>query len=206
MHTLRQSEFAAFAAENQQMACDGISRLGALMEQKYAHQSDRALVDEGRIRALRQSEFDEIRIATRITDVDVLTELIDCGVRANSLHILTLVPLVHVAWSNGHIERQERLAILNAAELEGVRSDAPGFQVLDGWLRCRPPATLLKTWMDYVAAIRLVVTAESFNTLHIATIARARQVAEAAGGILGFNKVSRAEETAIQQLNQAFIQ
>ncbi len=184
---------------------DGLSRRGAILEQSYAHQTDQRLIEEARVRNQRQSEFDEIRTATRITDVQVLTELIDCGVRANSLHILTLVPLVHVAWSNGHIERAERLAILNAAEQEGIRSDSPGYLVLDGWLRCRPPATLLKTWMDYVGAIRMFVTRESYRTLHQTTVTRARQVAEAAGGILGFNKVSRAEEAAIQQLNQAFI-
>jgi hypothetical protein len=38
----------------------------------------------------------------------------------------------------------------------------------------------------------------------MSTVNRARTVAEASGGVLGFLKVSRAEEDAIQELNLAF--
>ncbi len=150
------------------------------------------------------ADLDEIRQATQITDHKVLTELIDCGVRAESLNLLTLVPLVHVAWANGRIEGEERTAILEAAAQVGVRADSPGFVLLNGWLCCRPHRTLIRTWKDYVAAIRKFLSPEAYNVLHSSTVNRARSVAESAGGLLGFLKVSRAEEAAIQELNLAF--
>lgn len=151
------------------------------------------------------SGLDAIRQATQITDHKVLTELIDCGVRAESLNLLTIVPLVHVAWANGKIEAEERAAILEAAAQVGVQADSPGFALLNGWLCCRPHRTLIRTWKDYVAAIRKFLSPEAYHALHSSTISRARTVAEAAGGLLGFLKVSRAEEAAIQELNLAFI-
>ena len=153
----------------------------------------------------RHSDLDEIRQATQITDHKVLTELIDCGVRAESLNLLSVVPLVHVAWANGRIEKEERTAILEAAARIGVRADSPGFALLNGWLCCRPHRTLIRTWKDYVAAIRKCLSPEAYQVLHSSTVNRARSVAEAAGGFMGFRKVSSEEEAAIQELNLAFI-
>ena len=152
----------------------------------------------------RRTELEDIREASHITDPKVLKELIDCGVRADSLNVLTLVPLVHVAWSNGRIEVEERRAILDAASEQGVRPDSPGFALLNGWLCCRPDRSLLRTWKDYVSALRRFLSSESYDLLHHQTVDHARAVAEAAGGMLGFLKVSRAEEAAIQELNRAF--
>lgn len=186
------------------MFCDSFAKRGALLEQSYAYETDRRLIDAARAEHARQAELEAITTATHITDQQLLTELINCGVRADSLHVLMLLPLVHVAWSNGHIERAERLAILEAAEQDGIRSDAPGYEVLKGWLARRPDPHLIKTWKDYVAAVRLFVSPEMFNSLQVVTVVRAWRVAEAAGGLLGFHRVSPAEREAIKELNRAF--
>lgn len=185
---------------------DGLSRRAAVMEMSYAYETDSRLIEQAKKEAERTRDLEAISEATQITDQTILVELINCGVRADSLHVLTLVPLVHVAWAGGHIERAERIAILAAAEQEGVRQDSPGYLVLDSWLRKRPEATLFKTWKDYVSAIRLFVAPETYEALRQNTVTRARLVAEAAGGFLGFNRVSRSEEQAIQELNQAFFE
>lgn len=183
---------------------DGLTKRGALLEQSYAYETDRRLMEAARAEHAKKAELDAIAEVTHISDHQLLTELINCGVRAESLHVLMLLPLVHVAWSNGHIERAERLAILAAAEQDGIRSDAPGYEVLNGWLARRPDPHLIKTWKDYVAAVRRFVSPEMFNSLQVVTVVRAWRVAEAAGGLLGFQKVSPAERAAIKELNQAF--
>ena len=167
--------------------------------------SSSGLDEDSQVSRRHHSDLDEIRQATQITDHKVLTELIDCGVRAESLNLLTLVPMVHVAWANGRIEEEERAAILEAAATVGVRADSPGFVLLNGWLCCRPHRTLIRTWKDYVVAIRRFLSPEAYQVLRSSTVNRARFVAEAAGGLMGFLKVSRAEEAAIQELNLAFI-
>lgn len=166
--------------------------------------SPSGLQDDNPLVNFDQSGIDAIRQATHITDHKVLTELIDCGVRAESLNLLIVVPLVHVAWANGRIEHEERAAILEAAAQVGVRADSPGFVLLNGWLCCRPNRRLIRTWKDYIAAIRKFLSPEAYEALHSSTIKRARTIARAAGGLMGFLKVSRAEEAAIQELNLAF--
>lgn len=183
---------------------DGLSKRGALLEQSYAYETDRRLIEAARAKSIKEAEVEAIREATHITDQQLLTELINCGVRADSLHVLMLLPLVHVAWSNGHIERAVRLAILEAAEQDGIRADSPGYEVLKGWLTHRPDSHLFKTWKDYVAAVRLFVSPEMFSSLQTVTVMRAWRVAESAGGLLGFQKVSQAERAAIKELNLAF--
>jgi len=183
---------------------DGLSKRGALLEQSYAYETDRRLIESAREENAKRAELEAIQEATHISDQQLLTELINCGVRADSLHVLMLFPLVHVAWSNGHVERAERLAILEAAAQDGIRADSPGYEVLKGWLTRRPDPHLFKTWKDYVAAIRMFVSPEMFNSLQVVTVVRAWRVAESAGGLMGFQKVSKAERAAIKELNIAF--
>lgn len=188
------------------MLSDGLSKRAAVLEMSFVLEKERELREKLHQKWQRDEDLQRLETATQITDQAVLNELIDCGVRADSLHVLMLVPLVHVAWANGFVERSERLAILQAAAQEGVKPEANGYELLSEWLKNRPSPTLLKTWKDYIAAIRRFVGAETFNTLQKSTISRARNVAEAAGGILGLSSVSRAEEAAIQELNAAFVQ
>jgi hypothetical protein len=188
------------------MLSDGLSKRAAIMELSYAFESNRRLLEAGREQAQKEAELEALKGASQVTDQHVLNELVDCGVRADSLYLLTLMPLVHVAWSNGYVTRDERVAVLKAAERDGIRNDSPGFKVLEGWLTKKPDASVFRTWKDYVAAIRMFLSPESFAALHCTTLGRAWNVADAAGGLLGFFKVSRAEEAAIEELNLAFLQ
>ncbi len=188
------------------MLSDGLSKRAAVLEMSFVFEKELELREQLRQKWQRDEDLQQLESATQITDQDVLNELVDCGVRADSLHVLMLVPLVHVAWANGFVERKERLAILKAAEQVGVKPEAKGYDLLSEWLKNRPSPSLLKTWKDYIAAIRRFVGAEAFSTLQKSTVSRARNVAQAAGGILGLNSVSRAEEAAIQELNAAFVQ
>lgn len=187
------------------MLSDGLSKRAAIMELSYAFESNQRLLEAGRQQGQKEAELEALQSVSKITDQHVLIELVDCGVRADSLYLLTLMPLVHVAWANGYVASEERAAVLKAAEQDGIRIDSPGFKVLERWLSKKPDALLFRTWKDYVGAIRMFISPESFAVLQITTLGRAWNVAEAAGGLLGFFKVSRAEEAAIEELNLAFL-
>ncbi len=186
------------------MLGDGLNRYGSVLEMSYAYESDQRLREELEHEWDREAAIEDLKSTTQITEQDVLIELVDCGLRSESLHVLTLVPMVAVAWANGYVERGERLAILKAAEEQGLNSESTAFELLNTWLQERPDPSLLKTWQDYVAAVRRVVSDESFSTLRDSSIAQAIAVGEAAGGCLGFGAISRAEQTMIDQLKAAF--
>lgn len=186
------------------MLGDGLRRHSSVLEMGYAYESDRQLREQLQARWDREAAVEELQQATQITEVEVLNELIDCGVRAESLHVLTLVPLVHVAWANGYLERGERETILQTAQEYGLNPEAYGFKILTGWLKTRPDASLVKTWKDYIAAIRMVVSGDAFEALKDSTIVRAMAVADSAGGYFGIGAVSKAEQSAIDELKAAF--
>lgn len=183
---------------------DGLGKLGSILEMSHAYETDLRLREQLEEKWDREAAIEQLQISTQLTEQDVLNELVDCGLRAESLHVLTLVPMVSVAWANGFVERGERQAILEAAQENGMKPTSKAFELLTGWLKERPNPTLLKTWKDYVAAIRRIVSRESYAALRAATVFQAITVAEASGGCLGYGAVSKAEQAVIDDLRSAF--
>ena len=186
------------------MLGDGLRSFGSVLEGSYALETDI------RLRAALNSEIERDRIleelqeATQITENHGLNELVDCGLRADSMHVLTLVPMVHVAWSNGFVERKERQEILNAAQEEGIRPDTEAYTLLSEWLGKRPDSSLIETWKDYVGAVRLILSSDSYAAFHESTLRRAKAVGNAAGGFFGTGTIRPAEQAAIDELEAAF--
>jgi hypothetical protein len=138
--------------------------------------------------------------ATGLADATVLAQLAGLGLGAEAVAALTLVPLVAVAWADGTVSDAEKDAVLAAAADGGVAAGTTAHALLEGWLAHKPPAALSEVWQAYVRA--LPPTGRS--ALHDRLLSRARAVAEASGGILGFGrKVSPAEEAVLQDLQRA---
>ena len=186
------------------MRCRSFAKLSSIMEAQYVFYDEQRLKQENQIQCEREHAIDELRQTTDITELSVLTELVDCGIRAGSLNVITLVPLVTVAWANGFIERKERLAVLDAAASLGTNPESPAFELLGEWLKNRPAESLLTTWKDYIGAIRLILSEDAFLCLRDNTIAKATLVAESAGGFFGTGAISKAEGAAIEDLAMAF--
>ena len=138
---------------------------------------------------------------TGIRDQAVLDRLAAHGIGPNALTALSLAPLVLVAWADGGPQPEERQAVLAAADGAGIPAGSPAHKLLDHWLAQHPPADLLATWSDYVRAL----SPEARIALHKDVMARAHQVAEAAGGFLGLvSKVSPTEQAMLKRLEDAF--
>lgn len=120
----------------------------------------------------------------------MLAELVEVNVTAETIFALSLFPLVWIAWADGGIEEEESNAILAAAHSRGHERDTASHQLIESWLVREPDAKILQAWKDYVHALCQVLSSEAVGTLKQDILARTRQVAEAAGGILGFHKVS----------------
>lgn len=144
-----------------------------------------------------------IAAATGITDDAVLDRLIGLDLGADTLAALSLAPLVAVAWADGTIEPEERAAILAAAAEAGLDQQAPSHALLEQWLHRQPPASLLAAWTSYTAAISATLSEEARRAFRSDMLGRARAVAVAAGGILGFGRISAAEDAVLKQLEAA---
>jgi len=151
-----------------------------------------------------QRSREDLRKASGMTDDAVLDKLVDLGLRSNTIAALSLVPLVAVAWADGEIQDNERTAILQGAHGKGLESGTDGYELLQGWLKKKPSDDLFGAWESYIKALTSQLNEEQNRLLKNQIVGFAKMVAAAAGGILGFGKVSGDEEKVLTRIEAAF--
>ncbi|HKA14663.1 MAG TPA: hypothetical protein VKH41_06575 [Myxococcota bacterium] len=142
--------------------------------------------------------------ATSIDDPDLLERLVELGLDARSWTALSLVPLVEVAWADGRVEERERKAVLTAARDHGLHRTAPGYVLLEHFLRKRPEASLFASWGAFMTELAAELSPSERAALSKEIVDRARKVAAAAGGILGLGSISEAETRVLAALERPF--
>jgi hypothetical protein len=136
---------------------------------------------------------------------EVLDKLCGLGIEADAWAAVLLVPLVEVAWADGRVEDSERQAVLSAAEANGIDVESPSRALLENWLDQRQGDRLFEVWQAFISGLCAALEPAERDTLKTQVIGRARDVAEAAGGFLGFgNKTSAVEEAVLTKLSNAF--
>jgi len=151
-----------------------------------------------------QKSKDELRRASGMTDDTVLEQLVVLGLRGKTIAALSLVPLIQVAWADGAIQDNERVAILQGAHGKGLDEGSDGYALLQGWLVRQPGDELFVAWEAYIKALAAQLNDEQNRLLRNQIVGFAKLVATAAGGILGFGKVSATEEKVLTRIEAAF--
>jgi hypothetical protein len=175
------------------------------LEEAFFAQQDQALLRRLKEADAKKSNKEALAAASGIADDALLEKLVGLGVDGATVHALSLVPLVLVAWADGEVDAKERGAVLQGAAQEGVEQNGPASQLLERWLTMRPPPQLLATWTDYIRAISTTLGVDARHEFKSSLLGRARAVAEAAGGFLGAGwKTSPAEKEILAKLEKAF--
>jgi hypothetical protein len=151
-----------------------------------------------------QASREELRKASGMTDDAVLDQLVVLGLRGNTIAALSLVPLIQVAWADGAIQDNERTAILQGAHGKGLEEGSDGYELLQRWLERQPGDELFSAWEAYIKALASQLNDEQNRLLKNQIVGFAKLVATAAGGILGFGKVSASEEKVLARIEAAF--
>lgn len=116
-------------------------------------------------------QTDDLAVAERIKAL---------GFSGDSAKVFDLLPLVHVAWADGSVQKNERAAILGVLEKRGVSAGTEGFTLIESLLEERPS--------DEYMAQSLAVLKELLGTddgKGTAIVDLCRRVAAASGGFLG---------------------
>ncbi len=148
---------------------------------------------------------DTMAQAAGLTDRTIIDELQKVEITPKTLMALSLFPAIHVAWADGKIATREKDAILKSAEKLGIASGTPAFDLLRSWLDHEPSAELFAAWSEFIHAARGVIHDSVFQELKIAATKRAIGIAEAAGGVLGFHRISATEQSAIKDIETTFL-
>jgi hypothetical protein len=174
------------------------------LEELFFAKQDHELI--ARLRRQQQVEGDllALRVASGIQDEELLERLRDLGLTAETVAALTLVPLVEVAWVDGHVAEREREAVLQAAHAAGIETGSDAYGLLERWLDERPATEVLDAWKRYIGALASELGDASLAVLEADVMQRAWKVAESAGGFLGAAAVSGPERDLLHELQRAF--
>jgi len=175
------------------------------LEEKFFIERDMQLLRALREEAASKEKKKALADASGITDDELLNQLAELDISSETVAALSLMPLIAVAWADGNIDRKERAAVMAAAEQKGIDKEHPGYQLLENWLKQKSDAKLLEVWKAYAAALSQTLSETAKVSLKNDLLGRARDVAETAGGLLGFgNKVSKSEQAVLDELEEAF--
>lgn len=121
-------------------------------------------------------------VATHLaTDDHALAEQIrKLGFDGDKAKVFDLLPLVHVAWADGSIQRGERSAILKILRGRGIEPGSEAFRTIEALLEERPPESFMR---QSLALLRGVVASRGGDATEIVDLCI--KVAAASGGILG---------------------
>ena len=187
------------------MNADFLGERRRALEESFFAKRNQQLLEELRSQASADAQREQLIAASGIHDAAALDALTEVGLCSETIAALGLVPLVEVAWADHQMDDRERDAILNAATQSRLDEGSPGYRLLAEWLHEKPDSRLLDAWKDYVAALCQSLSNDARQALENELMGRAQQVAEAAGGILGFgNRMSEKEKSVLDELDSAF--
>ena len=181
----------------------GIEERGKALEEAFFAKKNKQLMDDFKSELDANTKRDDLKTATGISDDQVLDELLEIGVTADSIAAVSLVPLVLVAWADGSVDAKERDAVLASAQQAGIKADSAAGRVLSGWLDEQPDSGLAAAWKDYVTIINEKLPAGEKVKFGEQLMARCKTVAEAAGGFLGLGSISTKEKAVLDMLESA---
>jgi hypothetical protein len=173
-----------------------------MIENRFFYADNRVLAEQLELLRRQDETVSALSKASGITDKSALIEMIDLGVRPETITALCLVPIIDVAWADGTLDEKERKAIIEGAKKNGLSNDLP---ILMEWLCRKPDSRLMSAWEIYTQGLCGILSKESVAVLKTDIMGLAKKVAQASGSFLGLtNPVSEAERRALDRLSAFF--
>lgn len=142
-----------------------------------------------------------IEEVTGVRDPQLLAALAELDMDIESLGMLTLIPMIQVAWASGRVEDNERYTLLQT--LHGgrdVADDSVVHVLLEGWLKHEPTESMYRAWTRCVSEVEECLPAplQQVFAEHIESLAR--QVAKSSGGFFGLGRVCNNESDTLARI------
>lgn len=187
------------------MSHDAIDDRRKALEEQFFQQHEKELVQKMKDAAAKQSSREELQKLTGISNDQVLDTLADLKLGGAATLVMSLFPIIEVAWADGVIDAKERTVILDLAKTVGLEKDSPASAYLTKWLDEKPEPSWHTLWADYVKALVAKMKPDDKAMLKATVLGRARVVAEASGGFMGLAfRMSDAEKKVLEKLELAF--
>lgn len=187
------------------MSNDAFDERRKALEEEFFKKQNEGLLKKLQDEKSRTSSREDISRLTGISNESVLNTLADMKLGSAATLVMSMFPLVEVAWADGVLDARERKVVLEQAAGVGITPGTEAAVFLERWLDERPEFAWNALWSDYVRELSKKLGEGERELLKNEVLGRARLVAEASGGMmgLGFN-VSPAEKKVLEKLERAF--
>ena len=165
------------------------------MKQYQAKQSEET--------AAKSVAAQELAELTGIREPSTLAALSESGVTVRSLVAMRIFPLVAVAWADGEIQPDERERVLEAAAQQGLKRKSSAGILLNEWLMNQPDESVFEAWEHYAIALLQKLSPADAATLRKSIQDEIKDVAAAAGGVLGWAAVTKDESAIVKRVMSA---
>lgn len=187
------------------MATDSLDDRRKALEEQFFQKHEKELVQKMKDAAAKKSSKEELQKLTGISDEQVLETLSDLKLGGAATLVMSLFPVIEVAWADGKIDEKERVALMEAAKGIGLEKDSAAFEYLSKWLEEKPEPSWHTLWADYVKALVAKMKPDDKAMLKATVMGRATVMAEVSGGFMGVAfKISDAEKRVMKKLEAAF--
>ncbi len=173
------------------------------LENAFFADVDAKLLEQMRNSLEKDKSSDELASLSGLQDPSVLKSLVDAGVTGRSITALRIFPLVAVAWADHVIQENEREKILLAASKQGLPPTSPAGELLNRWLANKPDASVFDAWETYARSLVTKLGASDSESLRQSIEQEVKEVAQAAGGMLGWAAVSPGESAVMKRISNA---
>lgn len=135
-------------------------------------------------------------------DHEIKTSLDRLGITPKNFRVLMLLPLVYVAWADGHMDEVE-IAVIDDLAKERFLLDVRGLEILDSWMRAPIPRDYFDDGMQTLFLLAQTETGEPLvhaEDLHD-LLSHAEAVARATAASLDSpTNISPEEEQALAEI------
>jgi hypothetical protein len=174
------------------------------LEDMFFYEQDRRIIEQrAKLQQIKQTKANLARVSG-IHDDALREKLIELDIGAETLTTLIGVPLIEVAWADGAMDDKERKKLFEYAEKAGLRQKGLDPKVMSVWLEKKPDPALFEAWKHYIQTLCKELGAHERKALEDEVMADARSIAVAAGGVLGFAKISAEEKAMLKAIEEAF--
>ncbi len=140
----------------------------------------------------------EIAASAGTQDLSAAEKIEALGFDEDSARIFDLLPLVHVAWADGKIQRGERAAILEVLQSRGIERDSDAFHRMETMLEEKPSDAFMRQSLSVLRDVTGGLGERSSSIVDLCI-----QVAASSGGFLGLKigkKIGDDERKQIEEI------
>ena len=172
------------------------------LEETFFAKENERLLRELRAKAKVDEKRKALSAVVKTKNPALIDHFLELGLGPESILAVGLVPLAAVSWADGRLEDKEREAILKAASERGIEPGSANYIMLEVWLKEKPNQRLMDAWKKYSRGIWEQLTAHEQVLMRESIVGRAREIAEAAGGLLGVLSISPQEKALLEELEK----